>query len=95
MEGLGVWISCHRVRNHHHLHHHDRIHQQVDTKMTETMQKEREINSVHITITVTKDMNEWLQGMPRSFKLSKIIRAALDDYKKCAEEGVSPSWLKE
>jgi hypothetical protein len=63
--------------------------------MSETMQKEREINSVHITITVTKDMNEWLQGMPRSFKLSKIIRSALDDYKKCADEGVSPSWLKE
>lgn len=63
--------------------------------MSELVQKEKEPNSVHITITVTKEMNDWLQTMPRSFKLSRIIRAALDDYKKCAEEGTSPSWIRE
>lgn len=63
--------------------------------MAETMQKVKEPTAVHITITLTREMNDWLQGMPRSFKLSKIIRAALDDYKKCAEEGVSPTWIKE
>ena len=63
--------------------------------MNEQVQEKKESNSVHLTITLSKEIQEWLQSMPRSFKLSKIIRAALADYKKCAEEGVSPSWLKE
>jgi len=63
--------------------------------MAEQVEVEKQTKSKHLTFTVTEDDYSWLQTMPRAFNLSKILRSALKDYRKCAEEGTSPDWLKE